>query len=144
MIGYFSSNNDFFLAILPVKVLLLFWDFLKIHRGTKITYTKFRTFSYKKFFPSPNFSSCIETLQENSLPIFIRVNWNSNHWFSLSPLRSLILLITSDCKPAGIFSNNWSSNALVPRPSVAERKLLDRSEERRVGKECRSRWSPYH
>ena len=23
-------------------------------------------------------------------------------------------------------------------------KQLDRSEERRVGKECRSRWSPYH
>ena len=23
-------------------------------------------------------------------------------------------------------------------------KLIDRSEERRVGKECRSRWSPYH
>ena len=23
-------------------------------------------------------------------------------------------------------------------------KLLSRSEERRVGKECRSRWSPYH
>ena len=23
-------------------------------------------------------------------------------------------------------------------------KRLDRSEERRVGKECRSRWSPYH
>src|SRR3712207_7287881 len=28
---------------------------------------------------------------------------------------------------------------------VAERdRLADRSEERRVGKECRSRWSPYH
>ena len=24
------------------------------------------------------------------------------------------------------------------------KKLLSRSEERRVGKECRSRWSPYH
>ena len=24
------------------------------------------------------------------------------------------------------------------------KKFLDRSEERRVGKECRSRWSPYH
>ena len=24
------------------------------------------------------------------------------------------------------------------------REFLDRSEERRVGKECRSRWSPYH
>ena len=32
--------------------------------------------------------------------------------------------------------------------SIAQRfavaKLLKRSEERRVGKECRSRWSPYH
>ena len=26
----------------------------------------------------------------------------------------------------------------------AEKAALDRSEERRVGKECRSRWSPYH
>ena len=25
-----------------------------------------------------------------------------------------------------------------------KQKVLDRSEERRVGKECRSRWSPYH
>ena len=25
-----------------------------------------------------------------------------------------------------------------------EREELERSEERRVGKECRSRWSPYH
>ena len=25
-----------------------------------------------------------------------------------------------------------------------EQVTLDRSEERRVGKECRSRWSPYH
>src|SRR3712207_9096323 len=27
---------------------------------------------------------------------------------------------------------------------LANNELLDRSEERRVGKECRSRWSPYH
>ena len=26
----------------------------------------------------------------------------------------------------------------------ARREMMDRSEERRVGKECRSRWSPYH
>src|SRR3989449_9628264 len=30
----------------------------------------------------------------------------------------------------------------LPRPGGRERD--DRSEERRVGKECRSRWSPYH
>ena len=27
---------------------------------------------------------------------------------------------------------------------IWEGKDVDRSEERRVGKECRSRWSPYH
>ena len=27
---------------------------------------------------------------------------------------------------------------------IIERKVYPRSEERRVGKECRSRWSPYH
>ena len=27
---------------------------------------------------------------------------------------------------------------------IAKDKLVLRSEERRVGKECRSRWSPYH
>ena len=33
----------------------------------------------------------------------------------------------------------------IENPKDATRKLLElRSEERRVGKECRSRWSPYH
>ena len=29
-------------------------------------------------------------------------------------------------------------------PTEADRRVEERSEERRVGKECRSRWSPYH
>ena len=29
-------------------------------------------------------------------------------------------------------------------PTWTTRQFLTRSEERRVGKECRSRWSPYH
>ena len=34
---------------------------------------------------------------------------------------------------------------LLPLTSVFAKELLPiRSEERRVGKECRSRWSPYH
>src|SRR5260370_4897885 len=34
---------------------------------------------------------------------------------------------------------------LSPGPNLFVRPLIDgRSEERRVGKECRSRWSPYH
>src|SRR5689334_23687091 len=31
-----------------------------------------------------------------------------------------------------------------PARTTAEEERTDRSEERRVGKECRSRWSPYH
>src|SRR2546426_12273723 len=31
-----------------------------------------------------------------------------------------------------------------PRPGILLAGTIDRSEERRVGKECRSRWSPYH
>src|SRR5256886_5583926 len=35
-------------------------------------------------------------------------------------------------------------SAPVPRPAAALVGRVSRSEERRVGKECRSRWSPYH
>ena len=31
-----------------------------------------------------------------------------------------------------------------PAPSIEAASKASRSEERRVGKECRSRWSPYH
>ena len=34
--------------------------------------------------------------------------------------------------------------ALAARLGLALENTLTRSEERRVGKECRSRWSPYH
>ena len=33
---------------------------------------------------------------------------------------------------------------VVTKPFQSIRELISRSEERRVGKECRSRWSPYH
>ena len=32
----------------------------------------------------------------------------------------------------------------IPEPMIANFIDVARSEERRVGKECRSRWSPYH
>src|SRR3712207_9498933 len=30
------------------------------------------------------------------------------------------------------------------KPVIVATQMMERSEERRVGKECRSRWSPYH
>ena len=34
--------------------------------------------------------------------------------------------------------------SLYPERELKEGEKVTRSEERRVGKECRSRWSPYH
>ena len=33
---------------------------------------------------------------------------------------------------------------LLPNLKLEDKERFNRSEERRVGKECRSRWSPYH
>ena len=36
------------------------------------------------------------------------------------------------------------NDEFISKADVPETEVKDRSEERRVGKECRSRWSPYH
>ena len=46
--------------------------------------------------------------------------------------RDIVFEIIESIGPIKTFPNGWT------------KKLLLRSEERRVGKECRSRWSPYH
>ena len=47
-----------------------------------------------------------------------------------------------------IMPSFWKSSGLMPRKGYLRElcflKNITRSEERRVGKECRSRWSPYH
>ena len=39
---------------------------------------------------------------------------------------------------------NAKQKEINPEIELSDDYFLDRSEERRVGKECRSRWSPYH
>ena len=39
---------------------------------------------------------------------------------------------------------NISEKRGTEKKEIQEAQLVARSEERRVGKECRSRWSPYH
>ena len=47
-----------------------------------------------------------------------------------------------------VFAKRYKTPALVQAERecarLNERYPIERSEERRVGKECRSRWSPYH
>ena len=40
--------------------------------------------------------------------------------------------------------SEWATAWLLAHLYYGHHKPDDRSEERRVGKECRSRWSPYH
>ena len=57
--------------------------------------------------------------------------------------RELLELINAFSKVAGYKINAQKSLAfLYTNDENSEREI--RSEERRVGKECRSRWSPYH
>src|SRR2546429_6103761 len=53
----------------------------------------------------------------------------TSQWLELKPTEPLAVV------------RDWQEVAVFPNPPI---KMVDRSEERRVGKECRSRWSPYH
>ena len=52
------------------------------------------------------------------------------------------VVISSGAKVLGPFK--VGDNSKIGAGSVVLKEVDDRSEERRVGKECRSRWSPYH
>src|ERR1019366_10646201 len=53
-----------------------------------------------------------------------------------------VALLLSDQRMPGITGVDFLERARALYPDA--RRVLLRSEERRVGKECRSRWSPYH
>ena len=69
---------------------------------------------------------------EGSTGVF-STNSSIRSFISISSISSTFS--TSDS--ATLFSGNFKSVVFVSYP-------CSRSEERRVGKECRSRWSPYH
>src|SRR3712207_9144319 len=49
-----------------------------------------------------------------------------------------------DVAPLALGEDRVEGQARLPRPGQPGEDDQGRSEERRVGKECRSRWSPYH
>ena len=58
------------------------------------------------------------------------LNWNRLYFFS-------------NMKDLNKMNNKIKKGRTVQKNKIEKEKLI-RSEERRVGKECRSRWSPYH
>src|SRR5260221_7595917 len=51
---------------------------------------------------------------------------------------------TSACRDRSSRQNRWALTCCVSESIAGILRSGSRSEERRVGKECRSRWSPYH
>ena len=45
---------------------------------------------------------------------------------------------------AQLFTNQFNNRKIIGTVGALQFEVIERSEERRVGKECRSRWSPYH
>ena len=60
----------------------------------------------------------------------------------------MVLIPGNEISAQGVHLLHVNAKSLVPhdkdRQKVIDAVNADRSEERRVGKECRSRWSPYH
>ena len=74
---------------------------------------------------------------------------------TLNMLKQLNLRVPQDIRLASLYDNENLVNTVPPISAVqfnadilglkaTQQLLCARSEERRVGKECRSRWSPYH
>src|SRR3712207_6705820 len=54
----------------------------------------------------------------------------------------VIVCSIENVDPMGVHTGD--SVTVAPQQTLSDRQYQTRSEERRVGKECRSRWSPYH
>ena len=101
--------------------------------------------------------------EDNSRTRLLNLSWSRGLWLSSSLSLSvnrdlhegsyasmLQVIIPFDSQTSVQLSGQrasagqWGENISVSRSAPAEGGLGWRSEERRVGKECRSRWSPYH
>src|SRR2546428_622682 len=90
----------------------------------------------------------------------VLVMWITGQWTVAEAVESSVLFLRR--RPHAVLDRDWSSDVcaadvmwigpMLPPPTseprlqfrVSEPTAPVRSEERRVGKECRSRWSPYH
>ena len=81
-----------------------------------------------------------------------RYNWANNNLYApydnedTNLYANTFYVYTSDRNVYKVLDNNKGANSTVQPTgtSTGITETADRSEERRVGKECRSRWSPYH
>ena len=67
------------------------------------------------------------------------------HWRGRTgPSYGAVCSLSTPKRIARIYCREWSGFLLNRKDRFSTKIIHRRSEERRVGKECRSRWSPYH
>src|SRR2546430_9591198 len=76
---------------------------------------------------------CSSDLTHHAEAEVSRLNDSRMYW----PDRNLVYALAPD-------RHKWKRRAVVLELFGLPKIFAERSEERRVGKECRSRWSPYH
>ena len=76
-----------------------------------------------------------------TVPISVYISFISTGLWTYSAIFYVFLLIPLLDFLFGETEKNLSNN---DASYLNKKWIFDRSEERRVGKECRSRWSPYH
>ena len=64
-----------------------------------------------------------------------------NLYKGCDPMYSLLINSSADFNILDYKNNYWLKEGEIQNYTY---RSAERSEERRVGKECRSRWSPYH
>src|ERR1035437_9788241 len=95
-------------------------------------------------------SSRLRLARERPSPRRLHPNLNSKKVFATQvsgreQMRLQLITVAAGGDPlAAVFFHREVSYSLVPGPYSMFSVPCPRSEERRVGKECRSRWSPYH
>ena len=85
-----------------------------------------------------------------TLPFLYEIS-DKTGWFTHQQLADMVAISESTPGPIGVnmatyvgFTTGGLLGSVVATLGLIAPAAIIRSEERRVGKECRSRWSPYH
>ena len=86
-------------------------------------------------------AAVLKLCSENDVPVTVRGAGTGQVGGSVPVKGGVVLSVKGMDK---ILGYNEEERTLRVQPGVLLQDVKARSEERRVGKECRSRWSPYH